>query len=404
MKAWLEDLPLDFTRVETRTAEGLLIAGFPSKEAARLLAEYAGLNLSVLKEDAPVKFLMHDILIKARQSNHLIQLLAEVLSDPGQEAIHPALRRLVAGYEGAIVAAAMRRKPSLSTLATLPSTIEVIGPGSTTPQSMATPGLEKIVNSAAGFADPALFRFHLAEAEVRTARIELGGKPRGTGFLIGDRLLLTNWHVVKGYVEGGFAVFDSKVSPLGKGDPRAVAFASASDWLVAHSLHMSPDVELGPDGPSSDAWDFAVVRLVEPAGAQAIGADPQAKDADKRGRYRLDGSPYQFEQAEPVLILGHPQGHPVQFSYASPSGVRHTKHLNRVLYQTNTEAGSSGSPVFNRDWRVVALHQAAGPTSIPGEFNLQTGGYNQGIPISGIVAELKKQLAGRPELEELGLA
>jgi hypothetical protein len=53
---------------------------------------------------------------------------------------------------------------------------------------------------------------------------------------------------------------------------------------------------------------------------------------------------------------------------------------------------------------VVALHHAAGPTSLPGEFNLPSGQFNQGIPMSGIVAELKKQLAGRTELAELGLA
>ena len=312
---------------------------------------------------------------------------------------------MVAGYEGTIAAAAMRRKPSLGTLAMLPSSIEVLGAGDAGPQPLATPGLEKIINVAAGFADPALFRLRLAEAEVRTARIDIGGKAKGTGFLIGDSLLLTNWHVVKGGVEGAVAVFDNKVSPLGKGeqDPgRAVAFASS--WLVARSVHEPASLEIGQDGPPGGNWDFAVVRLAEPIGTQAIGPDPQAKDADKRGRYLLDGGPYHFEEAESILILGHPAGRPVQFSYASPSRVRQTKNLNRVRYQTNTEGGSSGSPVFNRDWRVVALHHAAGPTQIPGEFNLKTGEFNQGIPISGIVNELKKQLAGRPELAELGLA
>jgi hypothetical protein len=169
-------------------------------------------------------------------------------------------------------------------------------------------------------------------------------------------------------------------------------------------VHADAAAEIGPEGPPAGNWDFALVRLAEPAGGQAIGANPNAGDADKRGRYQLDGSPYHFQEAEPVLILGHPAGRPVQFSYASPSGVSPTKHGSRVRYQTNTEGGSSGSPVFNRNWRVVALHHAAGPTSLPGEFNLQSGQFNQGIPVSGIVAELKKQLAGRPELAELGLA
>ena len=177
----------------------------------------------------------------------------------------------------------------------------------------------------------------------------------------------------------------------------------ASNWLVAHSPHEPVPVEIGLDGPPIGNWDFAVVRLAEAVGLQSIGPDPQAKDASQRGRYALDGSPYHFEEAEPIFILGHPAGRPVQFSYASPSGVKRTKDLSRVRYQTNTEGGSSGSPVFNRDWRVVALHHAAGPTSIPGDFNLQSGEFNQGIPVSGIVNELRKQLTDRPELAELGL-
>ena len=404
MKAWLEDLPLDFTRPETRAAERLLITGYPTNMEALTLARDAGLDLARLNQMAPVKFLMHDILVKARLADRLIQLLAEVLSDPAQEALHEDLRGLVLGHEASITTAAMRRKPSLSILAMLPSSIEVLRPKGAGSQPLSTPGLEKTINAAAGFADPAVFRLRLAEAEVRTARIDVGGKAKGTAFLIADSLLLSNWHVVSGGVDGAVAVFDNQVSPLSKTkqDGRAVKFAD--NWLVASSIHERSPVEIGVDGPPSGTWDFAVIRLVEPVGSQALGPDPMAQEAERRGRYILDGGSYHFEEAEPLFIVGHPEGRPVQFSYASPSGVRSTKNLNRVRYQTNTEGGSSGSPVFNREWRIVALHHAAGPTSTPGEFNMQTGDFNQGIPISGIVGELKKQLSGRPELAELGLA
>jgi hypothetical protein len=399
MGAWFEDLPLDFTRDETRTAERLLIAGFPMNMSALRLADDAGLNPASLNQMAPVKFLMREILVSARRADRLPALLAEVLRDPEQAAIHGELRFLVAGHETEIADAAMLRRPSLATLATLPPTVEAWAADSATPQPLAAPGFEKIVNDAAGFADLGVFRLRLAEAEVRTARIDIRGRAMGTGFLVADSLLLTNWHVVEGGAAGAVARFDHSIL-LPEGG-RSVPFAA--DWLVARSEHEPFPVEVSPPGPPNGRWDFALIRLAEPAGAQAIGPDPDAADADRRGRYALDGGPYDYAEAEPLLIVGHPRGRPIQLSYASPSQVRHTEHRNRVRYQTNTENGSSGSPVFNRDWRVVALHHAGGPTNEPGDFNLQNGEFNQGIPIAGIVAELQQQLDGGPALSELGL-
>lgn len=112
MKPWFEDLPLDFTRDETRAAERLLIAGYPLNVAALTLAQNAGLDLTALNQMAPVNFLMRDILTKARLSNRLVGLIGEVLGDPARAAIHEQLRALVAGHEATFVDAAMRRKPS----------------------------------------------------------------------------------------------------------------------------------------------------------------------------------------------------------------------------------------------------------------------------------------------------
>lgn len=402
MTAWFEDLPLDRTRPETKVATQLLITAYPRNNAALDLAERSGLDLASLNETNPVKFLIPEILSKARMANRLVQLLLEVFSDQDQEAIHDQLNQLITGHEAAFSAAALQHKPSLATLALLPSSLELRAPGSASAQSLSTPGLEKLINAAAGFSDIAAFRKGLVEAECRTARIEIGGKAKGTGFLVSDSLLLTNWHVVKNGVEGALARFDHKTQPGGSlvSQGRAVLFADK--WLEARSPHDIIALELGSDGPPSGNWDYALVRLTEPVGSQSIGSDPLG-DGDRRGYYRLDGGSYHFDKDEPLLIVGHPNGRPMQLSYACPSEVSPTQHACRIRYQTNTEGGSSGSPVFNRDWRVVALHHAAGPTSIPGEFNLQGGDFNQGIPVSNIVSSLREQLQGKSVLTELGI-
>jgi V8-like Glu-specific endopeptidase len=48
---------------------------------------------------------------------------------------------------------------------------------------------------------------------------------------------------------------------------------------------------------------------------------------------------------------------------------------NRVRYATNTEPGSSGSPVFDLDWNLVALHHLGDPAYD------HPASYNQGVPI-----------------------
>ncbi len=96
MRPWFEDLPLDFTREETRAVERLLVAVVSNNRDALSLAQYAGLDLSTLNQSVPLRFLMHEILIHARQADRLQQLLGEVLQDPRFAAIHDRLRPLIA--------------------------------------------------------------------------------------------------------------------------------------------------------------------------------------------------------------------------------------------------------------------------------------------------------------------
>jgi hypothetical protein len=57
-----------------------------------------------------------------------------------------------------------------------------------------------------------------------------------------------------------------------------------------------------------------------------------------------------------VHVIGHPSGRSLSFS--SNQLLDHKEPL--IHYRTATEGGSSGSPVFNQEWRLIGLHHAGG--------------------------------------------
>jgi endonuclease G len=69
----------------------------------------------------------------------------------------------------------------------------------------------------------------------------------------------------------------------------------------------------------------------------------------------------------------------------------------RVRYVADTMHGSSGSPVFNRNWEIVALHHSGRPH--PPESVAELGKrwwkgkfrVNEGVPVRAILADFKKK-------------
>ena len=84
-------------------------------------------------------------------------------------------------------------------------------------------------------------------------------------------------------------------------------------------------------------------------------------------------------------IIQHPEGGPKQLSFFH-NVVVHVGE-GRVQYLTDTQPGSSGSPVFDRGWNVVALHHSGGWFSDPVSRHNQL--RNQGIHVSVLVRGLR---------------
>jgi V8-like Glu-specific endopeptidase len=98
----------------------------------------------------------------------------------------------------------------------------------------------------------------------------------------------------------------------------------------------------------SVALDYALIAVHETAEQPPIeswGSLTLARDAEPRA-------------GDHVVIVQHPQGGPKQIALTANQVVNVYEH--RLQYTTDTLSGSSGSPVFNDDWEVIAIHHRGG--------------------------------------------
>jgi hypothetical protein len=91
-----------------------------------------------------------------------------------------------------------------------------------------------------------------------------------------------------------------------------------------------------------------------------------------------------------VYIIGHPGGHELAFSFQDnelldhegpPDGKPQILGVSRVHYRAITQPGSAGSPVFNANWEVIALHHKRSNDGLP-RLNGKAGSYTAGEGIS----------------------
>lgn len=102
-----------------------------------------------------------------------------------------------------------------------------------------------------------------------------------------------------------------------------------------------------------------------------------------------------------VNVIQHPRGRRKEVSLQRNNITN--IYANRVHYTSDTEPGSSGSPVFNNQWDLIAIHHAAG------EWDAANRAWvsNEGMRIDKIVADLRDHYAGSTTgdriLAELGI-
>ncbi len=159
----------------------------------------------------------------------------------------------------------------------------------------------------------------------------------GTGFMVAPGLLLTNNHVLTDAAAAKFSQveFGYQEGPRGK-------------LLVPAVFDLKPNKLFVTD----QRLDFTLVAV----GGKSEDDDPLADF----GWCPLSGEPGEILNGEFVNIIQHPGGEPKQLA-ARENQVTGFAEGVFVHYKTDTAPGSSGSPVFNDQWEVVALHHSGVP-------------------------------------------
>lgn len=216
-------------------------------------------------------------------------------------------------------------------------------------------------------------------------------EPHGwaTGFLIAPGVLLTNNHVFPSAqsARSAMAEFDLELDVFDR-LKTPVAFGLNPDRLFL----------------TSTVLDYSVVAVEE---RSANGAS-----LDGFGYLPLIASTGKAIEGEWLTIIQHPAGQPKQLCIRENQLL---KRMDDVLwYSTDTLPGTSGAPVYNNTWQVVALHHSGVPDTKngvmqtvdardfdPGRDDESAVKWiaNEGIRVSRLVEDLKRARPNEPMLE-----
>ncbi len=244
--------------------------------------------------------------------------------------------------------------------------------------------LRQAIDETGSLLDLSAWREKLGEIEYQICRLEIAGKPAGTGFLIGPDLLMTCYHVVEDLIheleppESLIARFDYKLSRRqGFVDPGR-EFRLAPAWLI-DALPYNAQEAAGDENalPSPDELDYAILRLDGNPGQKPV--SEKSADERPRGWVEFTGRAVEFAPGSPLFIVQHPSGAPLKLALDTRAVLGLNANGTRVRYRTHTQPGSSGSPCFNQQWELVALHHSG---IVP---------FNEGIPTGLIAAALQRR-------------
>lgn len=243
----------------------------------------------------------------------------------------------------------------------------------------------------------------------------------GTGFMVSPTLLLTNNHVLRNETDAANArvKFNYQLDHNGNDQQVDEYEADPDSFFVTDSaldyslVRLKPKTRIrriarGPRAPVSGrdegqegAAEALIVEDDDAGEAAPVRRLPMwvIHAGNKWGFIPLRTSVV-YAPGQRLNVVQHPRGR--RKEVALQSNTVTNIFNNHVRYSTDTEPGSSGSPVLNNAWDLVALHHAAGSKDSSGNWQ-----DNQGVRVDKIAANVRSRIAGTTEgqavLSELGI-
>lgn len=212
----------------------------------------------------------------------------------------------------------------------------------------------------------------------------------GTGFLVAPNLLLTNQHVLASAATAGFSRVEFDYEET-----------FAGEFLPSATFDLAPDVLFVCD-PADGGLDYALVAVAPQARPEGQRAGMALAEFGHNVLVREEGK---LLKGELIHAIHHPEGQPRQVSLRDNRLTALPEHW--LHYETDTEEGSSGAPLFNNQWQVVGVHHAGVEQRDAEGHILAIGGArwtaamgerqkwwaaNEGLRISRFVADVEQKV------------
>jgi hypothetical protein len=219
----------------------------------------------------------------------------------------------------------------------------------------ATGVLEKVIGAQPTFLPVSFLEKGLLRAKA-VVRVE-SPSGLGSGFLTRNNLLITNNHMIPSLAE-------ARATKIWFNYQKTAAGADAP----MRELTLDPDGAFATS-PMDGGDDWTAVRVRGEPNTEWLELADAAVNVN-----------------DYVNIIQHPAGMPKQVALYHNVVAFADDH--RVQYLTDTMPGSSGSPVFDSQWRVVALHHSGGWLPEPGTNKVFF--RNEGVHVRALLRGLKE--------------